>query len=140
MPLEIKDCDGGLGNIIEGRGFVRDQEIIDFFKGHLTQDKEKFIKYRYSLADYTAATKTDVSNESVNFIAELCVEASKVNPDPIVAVAANNDLFYGLARMYEALIYRTEWETMVFRSRKEAVEWIKKKAKDKFDIDDLTFS
>ena len=140
MPHERKDCDGGLGNIIEGRGIVADQEFVDFFKRHLTQDKEKFTNYRYGLVDYTAVTEADVSNESVKLIAELCLEASKINPDPIVALVAKNDLIYGLSRMYEALIHETDWETMVFRSRKEAVAWIKERIKEKFGIDHLTFS
>ncbi len=140
MLFEIKDCDGGIGNIIEGRGIVTDQEYIDFFKRHLTQDKDKFSKYRYSLIDYTAVTKVDVSNESIEFIADLCIEASTVNPDPIVAFLAKDDLVFGLTRMYEALVYETDWEIMVFRSKKETVEWIKERVKDKFGIDDLTFS
>jgi len=31
------------------------------------------------------------------------------------------------------------WETMVFRTRMEAVRWIKAKVRDKFGVDDLTF-
>ncbi len=32
MPIEIQDCDGGIGNIIESRGVVTDQELIDSLK------------------------------------------------------------------------------------------------------------
>jgi hypothetical protein len=42
MPIEITDCDGGIGVIIAGRGIITDQEYINSMKGHLTQDKEKF--------------------------------------------------------------------------------------------------
>ena len=140
MPHERKDCDGGLGNIIEGRGNITDQDYIDFFKDHLTQKKENFKKYRYSILDYTEVNEVDVSNEAIQFVAELCIKASKVNPDPVIAFAANSDLTYGLSRMYEAMISLTDWETMVFRSKKEAVEWIKKRVKEKFGIENLTFS
>ena len=140
MPYEIKDCDGGIGNIIEGRGIVTNQEFIDFFKRHLTQDKDKFSKYRYSLIDYTAVTKVDVGSESIEFIADFCIAASKVNPDPILAFAAEDDLIFGLSRMYESFVYQTDWEIRVFRSKKDAMEWIKERVKDKFGIDDLTFS
>lgn len=140
MPIEIKDCDGGLGNIIVGRGIVTDKELIDALKRHLTQDKEKFKKYRYSFSDYTAETKMNISSETIKFIAQQCKEASKINSDAIVATVATNDLIYGLSRMAEALMYETGWETMVFRSKKKAVEWIKERVKDKFEIDDLTFS
>ena len=140
MPHERKDCDGGLGNIIEGRGSITDQEYLDFFKRHLTQDEEKFKKYKYSILDYTAATKVEVSKEAIQFIAGLCINASKVNPDPVIAFAADSDLIYGLSRMYEALISLTDWETKVFRSKNEAVEWINERVKEKFGIDFLTFS
>ena len=139
MPLEIKDCDSGLGNIILGRGILTDYEYIKSLTEHLNQDQEKFSKYKFSLTDVTAVTKLDLSTESINIIANLCIEASKVNPDPIVAIAANRDLMYGLARMYEALVDRTDWETMVFRSKKEAVEWIRKRVIEKFGIVDITF-
>jgi hypothetical protein len=32
------------------------------------------------------------------------------------------------------------WETMVFRDREEAEAWLKERVKEKFGIDDLTFS
>ena len=118
MPIEIKDCDNGIGNIIEARGTVDDREMIDFFEGHLRQDEEKFKIYRYSLIDFTAVPEMDVSNETVRHVADLCITASKVNPYPILAFAADSDLIYGLSRMYEALVGMIQWETMVFRSRK----------------------
>ena len=70
----------------------------------------KFSKYRYSLIDYTAVTKVDVGSE---FIADFCIAASKVNPDPILAFAAEDDLIFGLSRMYESFVYQTDW---VFRA------------------------
>ncbi len=139
MPIEIKDCDGGTGNTIIFRGIIADQEYVDSIERHLRQDKEKFSKYRFSLNDYTAVTKLDVTNESIQFIVQICKEVSRFNPDPIVAIAASGDHVYGLSRMYEALVYGTGWEIMVFRFKEEAVEWIKERVKDKFGIDDLTF-
>lgn len=62
MPIEIKDLQGGLGNIIIGFGVVTDKEYVDALKEHLTQDKEKFKRYRYSLCDFTAITKAEVSS------------------------------------------------------------------------------
>jgi len=145
MPIEIKDCDGGIGNVIVSRGIVTDQELIDSLKKHLSQDKEQFKNCKYILFDYTALTKMEINDEAVEFIAGLCADASKVNPDPIVAIVvyfsmvANFDLINRISRMYELFLYRSRWEGMVFRTRAEAVRWIKKKVKDKFGIDDLTF-
>jgi hypothetical protein len=66
MPIEIKDLEGGLGNIILGRGIVTEEEFVDVLKKHLTQDKEKFKKYRYSLTDYTAVTKVEFPQKQLN--------------------------------------------------------------------------
>jgi len=139
LSIEISDSDGGLGNIIIGRKIIKDREYVDLMKKHLTQDEEKFKKYRYSLSDYTATTELDVSNDSIYLIAGYCDKASIVNPEAIVAVVASKDLIYGLARMWDILSYRTEWEKKVFRNREDAESWIKERVKEKFGINDLTF-
>ena len=54
MPIEIIDCDNGIGNIIVTRGMVTDQELIDSLERHLKHDKEKFKKYKYILFNHTA--------------------------------------------------------------------------------------
>ena len=139
MPMEIGDLDGGLGNLIIGRGVVTEEELVDALKGHLTQDKEKFKKYRYSLTDYTATTELDIPTKAVDLIAELSKSASIVNPEAIVAIVAEEDLVYGLSRMYELLLDETGWEIMVFRNREDAKAWIKQRVKEKYGINDLTF-
>jgi len=139
LSIEIRDSDGGLGNIIIGRETIKDREFVDAMKEHLTQDEEKFKKYKYSLSDYTATFEFDVSNDSIYLIAEYCDIVSIVNPDGIVAIVANKDLIYGLARMWDTLSYRTNWEKKVFRNREDAESWIKERVKEKFRINDLTF-
>jgi hypothetical protein len=139
MPIEIKDSDGDLGNIIIIRGIVKEKEIVDALKKHLTQDKEKFKKYKYSLSDFTAAKKFEISTQQVEQIAEFCESSSTVNPEAIVAVVSNQDFIYGMARMWEILSGEKTWETMVFRNREEAEAWIKERVKQKYGINDLTF-
>jgi len=139
MPIEIKDCDGGIGVRLVFQGVVSDKEYLESLERHLTQDNERFKKYRYSLTDLSALTEVNVTNATIQQVAYLCEEASKINPDPLVAFFADNDLFYGLSRMFETLVMNTNWETMAFRSRNEAVEWIRERVREKFGIDDLTF-
>jgi hypothetical protein len=140
MSIEIRDVDGGLGNIIIGRGIIIDEEYVDALKEHLTQDENKFKKYRYSLSDYTATAEIDIATKSVDLIAHYCRKASIVNPEAVVAIITNEDLIYGLARMWEILIDETDWETMVFRNRKDAEAWIRERVKEKYGIEDLTFT
>jgi hypothetical protein len=140
MSIETTDLDGGIGVLFVGQGILTNQEYVDIYERHLRQDKEKFSKYRYSLSDFTEVSDTDVTNESIQFIAGLCIAASRINPYPIVALVANISLAYGLSRMFEALSFETGWEVMVFRSKEEAMKWIKERVKDKYGIDDLSFS
>lgn len=146
MPIEIKDSDGGIGYIIAIQGLITDQELIDAFKEHLTQDIEKFKKYKYILFDHTGLTKMDITDETVEFTSEIVTDASKVNPDLIAAMVANVsigadiDHISRVSRMHELFIYRSRWKTMIFRTRIEAVRWIKKKVREKYGIDDLAFN
>jgi hypothetical protein len=138
MPIIINDLDDGLGVSITGQGALTDDEFGNALKSHLTQDQDKFKRYRYSLADYTNVTKVEVSIETVKYIANLCVSSAKVNPSVVHADVANQDLIFGLARMAEILRDLTGWESMVFRNRKDAEIWIKEKVKEKYGLSDLT--
>jgi len=146
MPIEIKDGDGGIGHIIVSRGTVTDQELIDCLKNDLTHDKKKFKKYKYILIDHTALTKMDITKETVDLISELFADISTVNPESIVAMVAyatygaNFDLINRIARLHELFVYRSHWETLVFKTEMEAVRWIREKVKVKFGIDNLTFN
>ena len=145
MPIEIKDYDGGMGNIIESRGMVTDQELIDSLEKHLTRDREKFKTYKYILLDHSALTRMEITRETVELIAGLWAETSGVNPDPIVAMVtdvtygAGSDLLNRISRLHELFMYQSCWETMLFRTKPQAVRWIREKVKDKFGIDDLSF-
>jgi hypothetical protein len=145
MPIEIQECDGGIGNIIESSGMVTDQELIDTLRKHLTQDQEKFKKYKYILFDNTASTKMEITNETVELIAGLWADTSRVNPDPIVAMVtnvtygANIDLLHRISRLHELFIYQSCWETRLFRTTPQAVRWIRAKVKEKFGIANLSF-
>jgi len=145
MPIEIQNCDGGIGNIVASRGMVTDQELIDLLGKHLKHDNANFKNYKYILFDHTALAKMDITNETIESIADLCAETSRVHPDPIVAMVTNVsmgagiDLINRVSRMYELFINRSCWETMVFRTKSEAVRWIREKVRKKYGIDDLIF-
>ena len=145
MPVEIKDCDGGIGVIIETRGRITDQELIDAFNNHLTPDKEKFKQYKYILIDHFALTKVDITDETVEMISALFADPSRVNPDSIVAMVtyvsygANIEIADRIAKLHEVFSHRSCWDTLLFRTKPQAVRWIRGKVREKFGIDDLTF-
>ena len=140
MPIEMKDADNGLGVIITGHGAVTENEYVSVFTKHLTQDREKFKNYRYSLLDWTAVTEVGVSTKAIDHVAQLCSEAIKLNPDPVVAHVADQKLTFGLSRMWEMLVGEPRWETMVFRAREESEVWIKQRIMEKYGLKNLTLS
>ena len=145
MPVEIKDCDDGIGVIIETRGRSTDEELIDAFADHLTPDEERFKQYIYILIDHTALTKVDITDETVETISELFADTDRVNPDSVVAMVtyvsygANIEIADRISRMHEVFSNRSCWDTLLFRTRPQAVRWIKGKVKERHGIDDLTF-
>ena len=119
MAITISDPDGGLGDIIRAEGDISGADLVAGLKEHLAQDPAKFRRYRYSLSDYTAATRIDLPSSSVKTIARYCREASRINTDAVVTIVASRDFAYGLSRMWEAWLEDTDWETMSFRTRAE---------------------
>lgn len=138
MPVEIRDLDGGLGNLVLGSDALDDKEFLGTIRKHLMQDETKFMKYRYSICDWTQSTQINLSNDAIYELADLCKTASLVNPDIIVGGVAKSDVVFGLSRMAQILMDEDGWEYEVFRNREDAEEWIKAKVKEKYGIDDLT--
>lgn len=139
MPLLIKDLDNGIGSLIIGSGVITREEYVTVLKKHLTEDLDKFRKYRYNIADYTSASRVEVLAEDIRMIANLSKEAAKLNSEAIVARVAPIDLIFGLSRMAQVFLDETGWEIMVFRARDEAEAWIRKRAMEKFGIENLRF-
>lgn len=140
MPFESLEADGGLGIVFLGQGRVTEDEFVGFFSSHLKQAKHASEKHLYALGDFTAVTGTGLSFEAMEWIAEEFVEFSKFNPNIIAAIAANQDFVFGLSRMWEALVCQTDWDTCVFRNRRDAEHWIARRVRLKFGVDDLTFA
>ena len=114
MPIEANDLNGGLGVSFTARGVVTEDEYVDTLRKHLTQDKHKFEKYRYCIADWTEVSQMDVSTEAIKLIAWLSRKASTVNPYAIIATVADQDILYGLSRMAHTLRSETGWENEIF--------------------------
>lgn len=135
MPIEIKDMDAGRGVIIRGWGFLTDQEYKQALREHLTQTTEKLQGYYWSLSDFTAMTGTDAKTETIREVAQMCVGAAESNVNPVVAIAGTKDLAFGLSRMFEMLVSESHWQVSVFRTQEEAISWIRKIVKERFDFD-----
>jgi hypothetical protein len=133
LPIEAKHLDDGLGISLTVRGTLTGKELIKAIKEFYTSEKN-LRKNKYGLLDYSSGERVSVSIPEVHTIADLSKKASKIAPDRIVAVVATQDLAFALSRMWEILSGSTNWERKVFRIKSEAKKWLKKKAKEKFNI------
>ena len=140
MPIDIKDADNGLGIIITASGFLSEDDFFNVGRRVLIKNGDKSYKFKYCLWVYTKTNQIDFSSPAIEQIAKMFTKAIKVNPEAIVATVANQDLAYGISRMFEALVFEEDLDINVFKSKEDAEEWIRKRAKDKFGIDVLTFS
>ena len=61
--------------------------------------------------------------------------ASYAVPGLLVALVAERNVVFALARMWEAFIEGISWETKIFPSIAEAQDWVRTRVKDKFKLD-----
>ena len=111
------------------------KDFYDASNGFLA-NPEELKKWRYALIDLTFVEGMNLNYEEVAGIVEQNKRlAAGAPPGTLLAVSSPQDLGYGIARMWEALVEQVGWETQTFRSRAEAALWIKRRAKQKFGID-----
>lgn len=135
MPIKLKNLDAGLGVVFIGEGIVNGDEIIHSNRKILSL-KEKIKTSKYCIIDYSDATKFNVSTAEIKIIAAQDKKISEYISEYIVAIVAKKNLEFGISRMWEFIVQTSglHWETMVFKNRDSAEEWIKRKAKEKFNI------
>jgi hypothetical protein len=133
MPIEFEYLDDGLGFGFTAKGNFLGEELIEAASSAY-QSEEILRKNKYGIIDYSPVEKFDVAASDIEAVADLCIEASKISPDRLIAVVAHSNLSFGYSRMWEMLSESTCWERMVFRKRDDAVKWLKQRAMEQFDI------
>ena len=139
MSFKVTFIDDGLGTLITAWDEMTEEDHIESVRQHLLRDTEILKKVRFNISDYVNSEGVAVSSEAVNKISEMCQRASKINNDIVIAIVAKADHIYGMSRMWEMLSEETGWETMVFRDLDIAKNWIRKRVKEKFGLEGLTF-
>jgi hypothetical protein len=127
MPIAIHYLDDGLGFELRGWGYVSGKDILCAIAERFSSE-EKMKRYRYGIADYTAVEEFDVSNREIDLIVQEDLKAANINPHMILALAASDDLVFGLSRMFAGIAEQSRWCINVFRSAAEAAAWVKKRA------------
>ena len=125
MPVELKYFSDGYGIELVGQGVVTGEEIQNC--NRIIYSGDTLRRQKYQLVDFAEVEELVVSNADIAELAHQDIEASKINPNIIIAVVAKHSLAFGLARMWEAHADKATFETMVFRERREALAWIKEK-------------
>ncbi len=135
MPIDIRVLHNGMGILYHCHGTVNGKDFINA-NNQLLRSKERLKQARYGLIDVTAADDVQISDSELLTITAQDKKISAFVPSGVVvAVIANNDIALGLARIWEALVEYTGWETMTFRMRWKAESWIAEKVKANFGID-----
>ena len=105
-------------------GAVHGDELVAANKAFFRDRMEQFCACRTWLGDYTQATLEQVEMRHLHMLAQISIDAAQHNPRLCVAIATRQDLSFGTARTWEGLADVTGWNTMVFRSRAQAQQWL----------------
>ena len=123
MPYQAQMIDEGTGFHNLGTGVLKGQEIIEVlrslepiwpFMGSIT----------HGFIDLMGVTEFQVSTEEMKIIAELDQQSSQFVGQAYLAIAAPEDLMFGMSRMYGALNTSPGWTIKVFRTLEEARSWV----------------
>ena len=120
MPISI-DYDSNENVIYSiAEGEIRFDDIIAYFSSVAALNLQE--RYRV-LADYSDAL-LDLNSEDIHKMARRREMIWAVDDKIRVAVCCKKDLVFGQGRMYQALLDENKYEVMIFRSRKEAKDWL----------------
>ena len=122
MTVQVKYLENGIGIEISESGTVTGEEVIEAHKEIYNEDN--FKKRKYKIVDRTDCTKYQVYPEDIVKIAEIDDEASRINPNFIIAVISTTSLQHGMTRMWQAYMKNDAFITKNFPDRTSADNWI----------------
>jgi hypothetical protein len=107
-------------------GALTGEELLSANQSLIT---ERSRGMRYAIVDLSAAEEIHVSPAELRAAVEDDKRLAQITaPGMLVAIAAPQDLGFGLARMWEVFASRdTAWRISVFRSIDDANSWIQKR-------------
>lgn len=122
MTVHVKYFENGIGIEIIESGIVTGDEVIEAHKK--MYNEENFKKRKYKIVDRTDCTKYQVYPEDIVKIAEMDDEASRINPNLLIAVISTTSLQLGMTRMWQAYMKNNLFITKNFPDRPSADNWI----------------
>ena len=127
MALSVKYLDEGLGVVAEASGNLTGSELLtavtEVNSGNLA---EKPVLYTFF--DFNGVMAVSISTDHIRAAAYLAIKGSRdQSARRVIAIYAQDDLPFALARMWQILVNETGWETYVFRTRPEATKWLQER-------------
>jgi hypothetical protein len=125
MPYTASYVDDGRGVQKKGTGVVTGLEIFTSALQE-TANKNRPRTVRYALVDFSEATDLKITPEDIRRIVELNRMLASKTPGELVAIVAPAELPYAMARLWHTLSDDIGWTRNVFRTRADAVHWLRK--------------
>ena len=111
--------------IIVGSGVVLGSEILAVAHA-LTEHLRAGNSMTRGWVDLCDITELRATPDEIRMVAEENSHAATFSPRIVVAVVASTNLAFGMARMWEATMAMTNWQTHVFRDMQQARTWFEK--------------
>ncbi len=106
------------------RGNISNEDLLECYRT-LFDDKEYEPGY-HEIADVTNGDLAAVTGNGLRALAGMISQKLGPNCPPFkTAIIAPRDLDYGMSRMYEVFSSESPENVRVFRSKEEAMSWIK---------------
>jgi hypothetical protein len=123
MSYTTEVIDNGKGILHIGSGTVSGKDLIASATNALKLVQEG-LSPRYGLTDLTCVREFAVSTSEIEMNAKLNTDIARLLPSFKLAIVAPLDNIYGMVRMWQAHMDKTEWRSQVFRCKEEALAWL----------------
>ena len=129
MPIQLIYEPDGVGVVFKGTGIVDGAEIQRC--NDQIYAPERILQLRSQLCDFCEVTKFNLSDDDMRLLAAQDRAAAAQNPNLAIAIVGNNDLMFGLAKMWEVFVSEASLKAKVFRTLQEARDWLEEHAQRK---------
>jgi hypothetical protein len=134
MPIELEFTRDGLGVMYRCHGLLGLQHF-SVANHRLLASPSRIRKLRYALIDAALMEPQYFSpSEMDSIVLQDRQIASYAVSGLLVAVVAERNVVFAIARMWEAFIEGIGWETKIFPSMAEAQVWVRVRVKEKFQL------
>jgi hypothetical protein len=135
MPIQLEFVHDGLGVIYRCEGTLGLQHF-SVANDQLLAAPDRIRKLKYAVIDAALMEPTFFSpSEMDGIVLQDLRIASYAVPGLLVALVAERNVVFALARMWEAFIEGIGWETKILPSLAEAQDWVRIRAKEKFQVE-----